>query len=404
MICAAQSCVNVRAVIAVVISIAAASGIARAADKPAVATLPGVADVMQKHLDAREIAGAVTLVADRRQVRHLGAYGMADLAAAKPMRPDSIFWIASMTKPITATAVMMLENEGKLSVDDPVAKYLPELAALKTADGKPAEVTIRHLLTHTSGMAEISSQQSRTAKTLAEVIPMYAAQPLKFRPGEKWTYCQSGINTAARVVEVVSGQSFPAFLDERLFQPLGMKDTTFYLREEQLPRLATSYRRTQEGELEATENYFLAGTAPTSHDRFPAANGGLFSTAPDYMRFCQMILNGGEINGRRYLGREAVKKMTTLQTPDLTTGFTPGNGWGLGWCVIREPQGVTEVLSPGSFGHGGAYGTQAWIDPEKERIYILMVQRANFPNSDASDVRRSFQKAAAAASDAAGSR
>jgi CubicO group peptidase (beta-lactamase class C family) len=114
------------------------------------------------------------------------------------------------------------------------------------------------------------------------------------------------------------------------------------------------------------------------------------------MRFCQMILNKGQLGEHRYLSDAAVVKMTTLQTPDLTTGFTPGNGWGLGWCVIREPQGVTEVLSPGSFGHGGAYGTQAWIDPAKERIYILMVQRANFPNSDASDVRRSFQKAAAA--------
>jgi CubicO group peptidase (beta-lactamase class C family) len=147
--------------------------------------------------------------------------------------------------------------------------------------------------------------------------------------------------------------------------------------------------------LEPAENFILLGKSPTSRDRFPAANGGLFSTAPDYARFCQMILNGGELEGRRYLKREAVEKMTTLQTGDLTTGFTPGNGWGLGWCIVRKPQGVSEVLSPGSFGHGGAYGTQAWIDPTKGRIYILMVQRANFPNSDASDVRRAFQKAAA---------
>ncbi len=395
-----HSRLGVLALFSLAVGLAAASRIALAAEKPALASLPRVADAVQQHIDAKQIAGAVTLVADRRRILHVEAAGLADIADNKPMRPDSIFWIASMTKPITATAVMMLDSEGQLSVDDPVAKHIPELADLKTADGKPATVTIRHLLTHTSGMAEITPEQSRKATKLAEVIPMVAAKPLRFRPGEKWTYCQSSINTAARVVEVVSGKSFPEFLEERLFQPLGMKDTTFYLQEEQLPRLATSYRRTQDGELQASENFFLSGKSPTSRDRFPAGNGGLFSTAPDYVRFCQMILNGGELNGRRYLSREAVEKMTTLQTGDLTTGFTPGNGWGLGWCVVREPQGVTEVLSSGSFGHGGAYGTQAWIDPTKERIYILMVQRANFPNSDASDVRRAFQKAAAAALDA----
>jgi CubicO group peptidase (beta-lactamase class C family) len=293
--------------------------------------------------------------------------------------------------------VMMLEGEGKLSVDDPVAKYIPELASLKTTDGKPAKVTIRHLLTHTSGMAEISSEQARQAKTLADVIPMYASQPLKFTPGERWVYCQSSINTAARVVEVVSGRPFPEFLDERLFGPLKMTDTTFYLREEQLPRLAAPYRRTDAGELEAAENFILLGKSPTSRDRFPAANGGLFSTAADYVKFCQLILAGGELDGRRYLKPESVAKMTTLQTGELTTGFTPGNGWGLGWCVIRKPQGPSEALSPGSFGHGGAYGTQAWIDPVQGRIYLLMVQRANFPNADASDVRRTFQKVAAEA-------
>jgi CubicO group peptidase (beta-lactamase class C family) len=368
---------------------------AAAADEANVKTLRGVSGAVQKFIESKEVSGAVTLVADRGKVLHLDAAGLADIAGARPMRADTVFWIASMTKPITATAVMMLESEGKLSVEDPVAKYIPELGSLKTPDGAPAKVTIHHLLTHTSGMAEISNEKARQAKTLSEVIPLYAAQPLRFAPGERWAYCQSSINTAARVVEVVSGKSFPDFLEERLFGPLGMRDTTFYLREEQLPRLATPYRRTEAGELEAAENFILLGKSPTSRDRFPAANGGLFSTAPDYVRFCQMILGGGELDGRRYLKREAVEKMTTLQTEDLTTGFTPGNGWGLGWCVVRKPEGPSEVLSPGSFGHGGAYGTQAWIDPAKGRIYILMVQRANFPNADASEVRRAFQKAAA---------
>jgi CubicO group peptidase (beta-lactamase class C family) len=164
-----------------------------------------------------------------------------------------------------------------------------------------------------------------------------------------------------------------------------------------LPRLAKTYLRNKKGELEATPIGFLGGKAPTSTDRFPAPNGGLFSTAPDYARFCQMLLNGGELDGKRYLKAETVKLMTTIQTGELKTGFTPGNGWGLGFCVIREPQGVTAMLSPGTFGHGGAYGTQAWIDPTTKRAYVLMVQRANFPNSDASEVRRGFQDAASKA-------
>ena len=313
------------------------------------------------------------------------------------MRPDTIVWIASMTKPVTGTAVMMLVDEGKLSVDDPVEKHLPELGNLRLSDGTPAKITIRQLLTHTSGMGEISPDESRRCKTLEDAVKIYAEKPVQFAPGSKWSYCQSSINTAARIVEVVSGQSFPEFLEKRLFGPLGMKDTTFYLTEEQLPRLAKSYKRTEDGALEETANFLLAGKRATDRDRFPAANGGLFSTAPDYARFCRMVLRGGELDGRRYLKPESVAYMSGVLTGDLTTGFTPGNGWGLGWCVVREPQGKTAALSSGSFGHGGAYGTQAWIDPKKDAIYILMVQRANFPNADASDVRGAFQQAAAKA-------
>jgi CubicO group peptidase (beta-lactamase class C family) len=355
-----------------------------------------VRERMRQSVEAREIAGAVTLVATPDRVVHLDATGEADIAAGTPMRPDTLFWIASMTKPVTATAVLMLQDEGKLSVDDPVEKYLPEFGRLRTAGGEPARVTIRHLLTHTSGLGEISADEARGIETLAGLIPLYVAKPVQFEPGTKWAYCQSGINTAGRIVEVASGEPFDAFLARRLFGPLGMKDTTFYPTAEQLPRLATSYRRTDRGELEAAENRLLSGKSPTSRDRFPAANGGLFSTAPDYARFCQMILAGGEQGGRRYLKPESVALMTTLQTGPLATGFTPGNGWGLGWCIVREPQGVTAPLSPGTFGHGGAYGTQAWIDPGKRRIEILMVQRANFPNADASEVRRAFHEAVAA--------
>ncbi len=196
-------------------------------DKPPV--ISAINERVQPSVDKREIAGAVTLVATPDKIVHLDAIGKADIDAARPMRTDSIFWIASMTKPITGTAVLMLQDEGKLSVDDPVAKYLPEFQALKTEDGKPARVTIRHLLTHTSGMGEISAAEARVITNLAGVIPLYVAKPVKFEPGTKWVYCQSGINTAGRIVEVVSGMSFDEFIERRLFGPLGMKDTTFYL-------------------------------------------------------------------------------------------------------------------------------------------------------------------------------
>ena len=329
--------------------------------------VPAISDRMRKYIAAKEIAGAVTLVATPDRIVHLDATGNAVLDPDQAMQTDAIFWIASMSKPILATLLLMLQDEGLLSVDDPVEKYLPEFKELKTADGKPARVTIRHLLTHTSGMGEITRRRRRaSAKTLAAVIPLYVAKPVAFTPGSKWVYCQSGINTGGRIAEVVTGEPLEKLLERRLFGPLGMKDTTFYLTEKQLPRLAKSYQRTDKGELEATDIRFLNGKSPTSRDRFPAPNGGLFSTAPDYARFCQMVLHGGELDGKRYLKPETVKLMTTIQTGDLKTGFTDGNGWGLGWCVVREPQGVTAMLSPGTFGHGGAYGTQAWIDPGNE--------------------------------------
>ncbi|WP_148591268.1 serine hydrolase domain-containing protein [Aquisphaera giovannonii] len=362
-------------------------------------SISSVGEAMGKCVADREVAGAVTLVATPERIAHMDATGKADIAGARAMRPDTIFWIASMTKPITATAVMMMQDEGKLSVEDPVEKHLPEFKGLKDREGKPVAVTIRHLLTHTSGMAEATPAEARGIKDLAGLMPVYVGKPVQFPPGSKWAYCQSGINTAARIVEVASGMPFDRFLERRLTGPLGMKDTTFYLNEGQVPRLATSYRRGKEGELNATPVSILYGKPPTSRDRFPAANGGLFSTAPDYARFCRMILNGGELDGRRYVKPESVALMTSVQTGDLKTGFTPGNGWGLGWAVTREPQGITAMLSPGTFGHGGAYGTQAWIDPIKKRAYILMIQRADYPNSDASPVRKAFQEAAAAALD-----
>lgn len=371
------------------------AGSALASEPASFPEMKAVTERMESFVKSGEIAGAVTVIADPEKIIHLSCVGMADLETHKPMAPVSMFWIASMTKPITATAVMMMQEKGKLSVDDPVSKYLPEFRDLKDAEGKAVTITLKQCLTHSSGLSEVTLEETEKVTTLAELMPLIVAKPVKFQPDSKWEYCQTGINTAARIVEVVSGKSFPEFLQERLFAPLGMKDTTFYPTENMMGRLASSYRLNADGSLEKAGIAFLGGMPFSGRYRYPRANAGLFSTAIDYAKFARMILNGGELDGRRYLKPKSVKQMTTMQSGDLETGFTPGNGWGLGWCVIREPQGVTAALSPGTFGHGGLFGTQAWIDPVKKRVHILMVQRADFPNGDASDVRKSFHEAAA---------
>ncbi|MBL9172726.1 MAG: beta-lactamase family protein [Verrucomicrobiales bacterium] len=362
-----------------------------------------VAAAMRRMVSSNEIAGAVTMVVARDAVLHVDSCGWSDVAARRPMEPDSLFWIASMTKPITGVAVLMLQDEGKLRVTDPVAKYLPEFARLKTPSGKSADLTVAQLLTHTSGLGEATGPAAQQARTLADLVPLWMAAPMQYEPGAQWKYTQSGINAAARIVEVVSGQSFDAFLQARLFDPLGMKDTTFYPTDAQRARLATAYAKNREtGALEPVPPRPEFGP----RGRPPQGNGGLYSTAPDYARFCQMLLSGGAWAGRRYLSADAMRFLATPQTGDLPTGFFQGNdfgrhgtnyGWGLGTCVLRTPhEGVAEVLSPGTFGHGGAWGTQAWIDPVRGVAYVLMVQRSNFPNSDASEVRRTFQGAASA--------
>jgi CubicO group peptidase (beta-lactamase class C family) len=368
------------------------------------AKLPGIAAAMEEMIAKQEIAGAVTAVVNRNDLLHLDTTGYADIASKREMRPDTLFWIASMTKPVTGVAVLMLQDEGKLKVADPVAKYLPEFSTLKTPSGKPANLTIMQILTHTSGLGEASGPEALKAKTLADLVPIWLAAPMQYEPGERWKYTQSGINAASRIVEVVSGMTFDAFLQKRLFDPVGMRSTTFYPTAEQRGRLATAYAKNKEtGELEPVAP--RADFGP--RDRPPQGNGGLYSTAPDYARFVRMLLNGGTLDGRRYLSGAAMTFLTTPQTGDLPTGFfqtdTFGNrganyGWGIATCILRTPHdGVAAMLSPGTYGHGGAWGTQAWIDPAKNVAYVLMVQRSNFPNSDASDVRRAFQQAAAQA-------
>ena len=369
------------------------------------ARLADIPKRMEQFVASNIISGAVTLVARRGEIAALDAVGESDLATHRKMQTDDLFWIASMTKPMTAVAVLMLQDEGKLSVDDPVEKYLPEFkgqwmitqrsASNMTLVRAPRAILVRDLLTHTSGLGDLPAP--RTNSSLTELVMAYSQQPLKFPPGSKWEYCNSGINTLGRIVEAVSGKSFAGFLQERLFDPLDMDDTTFWLTRNQAKRLAKSYQPgSNGGPLEETSIFFIKGELnDRSRTAYPA--GGLFSTANDVAKFYQMMLSDGAWRGKRILSHEAVAQMTRTQTGDLKTGFVDGMSWGFGFAVEKEPKGITRMLSPGTFGHGGAYGTQSWADPQKDLIVVLMIQRAKLPNADASPIRDSFQEGAAGA-------
>jgi CubicO group peptidase (beta-lactamase class C family) len=374
--CAGRSIVTALALTVIFISVA------RADDD----RLASLKERLQPFVDQGQVSGVVAAVFDG-ETEHSIAVGLANQEKQTRMSAGTLFGVMSMTKPVTAAGLMILVDEGKVSLDDPVAKFIPAFADAKTESGEPVRgLTVRHVFTHTSGLTgdqgcEVSLEA--TANALAK-------RPFAFQPGEKWEYGPS-LNVCGRIIEVVSGQAYEEFLKQRIFEPLGMKDTTFHLTEEQRARLAQLYDRSDNGKsLVPTERRLGIGKP----DVVPIPSGGLFSTAGDMLAFYRMVLGGGELNGKRILSADAVREMTRVQTGELVTGFTPGNGWGLGWCVVRQPQGVTGMLSPGSFGHGGLYGTQGWIDPVQKRIFVLMYQRASLPNSDGSDIRRDFQQAA----------
>lgn len=357
-------------------------------------------DVMQAFVDSGYIPGAVTMVVSKDKILHLGSVGVGDYETKSPMEPDHLFWIASMTKPITAVALLMLQDEGKLSVNDPVSKYIPEFGGLKTPSGKDANLTITQVMNHTSGLREADAQTAASAKELADLIPSYVSRPSQFEPGSKWSYSQSGINTGARIVEVVSGLRFDQFLQERIFNPLEMKNTTFYPTQlTGINRAAGYVKNNDTGNLDKAELAAIFGKPESA----PLGNCGLFSTAPDYARFAQMLLGKGVYNGKRYLSEDAVTHLSTVTTGDLDCGFLQepqygsrgkNYGWGIGTCIVRASHpGVAAVLSPGSFGHGGAWGTQAWIDTANDVAYIMMLQRPGV-NSDASNIRAEFQQKA----------
>lgn len=366
-----------------------------AQDAATVQTAPELAAVnaaMQKFVDEGLISGAVTLVGHQGKVVHLGAVGLSNIEAQKGMARGTLFSIASMTKPVVATAVMLLEEEGRLSVDDRVSQYIPAFADLKLKNGQAPmrEITLRDALTHTSGLA---GSQLFTG-SLKEAVDNLAKQPLAFEPGSKWQY-SPGLNVAGRVVEIVSGQPLDTFLEKRIFEPLAMNNTTFFPDAKQRKRIATLYGLDDNDptSLQPAANR-ITGSSSDDQKRGPNPSGGLYSNARDMFRFYQMVLNGGQLRKTRILSSDSVARMTSPKTGDLKTGFTPGNCWGLGWCIVREPQGVTGMMSAGTYGHGGAFGTQGWIDPETQTIYVLMIQRTQFGNSDGSDLRKTFQQVA----------
>jgi CubicO group peptidase (beta-lactamase class C family) len=260
------------------------------------------------------------------------------------------------------------------------------------------KITIRDLLTHTSGVPSgfppgLADLYVKRDHTLAEAIMAVSQRPLDFEPGSRWAYCNLGIDTLGRIIEVVSGQPYETFLQQRIFAPLGMSDTTFYPDDNQRLRMATLYDAKQ-GKLVAV-GYRLIG--PAEKAKYPIPAGGLYSTGADLARLYQMMLCGGQYQGKRILTEKTVREMTSVQTGDLVTGFVPGMGFGLGWGVVRQPAGVTEMLSPGAFGHGGAFGTQGWIDPQQDLFVILLIQRVGLANADASEMRRELQKLAVSA-------
>lgn len=376
--------------------------------------LAAIRGKMQKFVDdasPSQVAGAVLVVGSSKGTVLHEAIGKQHLDSNQPMPKDALFRIASMTKPITAMGIMILQDEGKLSVEDPVEKYLPEFKGQLLVDSRMGDklvlkkperpITLRDLLTHTSGLpggfpAGLSDLYFKRNYSLAEATAIQSQRPLDFAPGSKWAYCNAGIDTLGRIIEVVSGRPYEVFLNERIFQPLGMKDTGAYPSEEQLKRLAGLYEF-KEGKLNYV-GFQLIG--PVKGARHPIPAGGLFSTGSDLARLYQMMLAGpssGGKDGKQILSPAAIKQMTSLQTGDIVCGFTPGMGFGFGWAVTKEPQGVHAMMSKGTYGHGGAFGTQAWLDPEKDLFVVLLIQRTGLPNADASDLRRELQAGAVGA-------
>lgn len=354
---------------------------------------------MQSFVDAGAIPGAVTLVQRKGVIAALDAVGYQDLETKAPMKTDTIFQIMSMTKPVTATGIMILMEQGLLTLNDLVERHLPEFRNLWVLEKeqndhrelvKPTRpITIRDLLTHTAGIYRwlpdwTDNFASVLRKPLSEVVLLASQQPLEFQPGTRWQYSASGgFAILGRIIEVVSGQPYEQFITERILQPLSMKDSFFFPPVDKRSRIASVYAL-QNARL--VNQNSLTGSLYREGMRNPFPEGGLYSTAEDLARFYQMFLNGGVLDGRRILSRATVALMTANHTPGLN------NSWGLGWSVVQGKSGSLTLRSEGSFGHGGAFGTQGWIDPQRQLIGVFLVQRGGA--TEASSVFEQMAEAA----------
>ena len=366
--------------------------------------LQRIHDLIQRYMDGGNFTGAVTLVARRGRIAHFEAQGLMDLESKKPMTRDAIFRIMSMTKPVVGVSIMLLIEEGKIRLSDPVSKFIPQLKGLEVAVLLPEpppsffappappsseprfykvpadrEITIRDLLTHTSGLVSgtISNRENakvvlKKGETLADYIPRLAGVPLEFQPGTKWAYsAQARMNMLARVVEIVSGQDFDQFTRQRIFEPLGMKDTFFKIPDGAASRIVTLYGKTPKGFQKQNDLDFM-------NSPYFSGGGGLYSTAEDYLQFGQMLADGGRLNGKQLLSPRMVEMMSSVFVLDTLPGRSPGEGFGLSMRVIGNSTAAATALSNGCFGWSGAFGTHFWVDPKEKVVAILMTQTMGF--------------------------
>ena len=345
---------------------------------------------LQELVDNKTIPGAVALVARHGQTASFDAVGWRDIEGAKPMAKDSIFQIMSMTKQFTGVGIMMLVEEGRLELRRPIEDYLPEfhgqLVEERLPNGSltthpPAHLpTVWQLMCHTSGLAENPddelSDNLRTMRVpLDEAVRFYATRRLQFEPGTRWRYSNMGIATLGRIIEKVSGEDYVHFIESRILKPLGMGDTFFFAPPEKRDRIALVYKH-ENGKLVRAGDEILAGD-PAKYRagaRYPGPEYGLYSTAGDLIKFYQMLLSGGEYGGRRYLSRQTIETMTRVFTPPVQpSGWLGGTGYGLTFEIVDKPEGTLLLHTPGTFGHGGAFGTEGWVDPHNDLIRLYLV-------------------------------
>jgi CubicO group peptidase (beta-lactamase class C family) len=394
--------------------------------------LQRIDQMLERRIAKGEMTGAVAIVARKGKMVHLTAKGVMDLETKQPVTPATMFRIASMTKPVTSIALMMMVEEGKVRLNDPVSRYIPEFKNLKVAVAAPApatsatergtapapeaapaaagqgrgggggarggrggrggpppvfttvaaqrEVTVKDLLTHTSGLASGTMSNStvsaaavsrKQGEKLADYIPRLGSTALEFQPGSRWAYsAQAGHDTLGRIVEIASGMPLNEFFQKRIFDPLGMKDIAFWPSEAQWTRVASVYSSDANG---LTKNSNPNGM---SSNVYFMGSGGLISTAEDYLPFGVMLSNGGELNGKRILGRKTVEMLRAAHIPDTLPGRSAGEGYGLGVRVVTNHARRGTMLSDGTFGWSGVYGTHFFVDPVEQVVGVLLVQTA----------------------------